>query len=143
MIFCAAVFTFSGGAQSAEWAWTHPNSLSDHISPDGRHVYSYNVAMDDNGNAIVEWSQYDRSYHSDSSYRQIFISEYRNGTWIHPSSVSDNISPDGQNAFGSHVAMDDNGNAIVVWRQPASYYYKLFMSKYRQSVDTDTDGDGM
>jgi hypothetical protein len=51
--------------------WTHPANLSDNISPDGTTCYYPEVAMDDNGNAIITWSQTDGSYH------RIFMSEYR------------------------------------------------------------------
>jgi len=42
-------------------------------------------------------------------------SEYRNGAWHHPAGLSDNISPDGKPAWAPQVAMDNNGNAIIVW----------------------------
>jgi hypothetical protein len=58
---CTMFFTFSYDAQSPEWAWTHPGSLSDNISPDGQDAYSPKVAMDDNDNTIVVWRQSDGS----------------------------------------------------------------------------------
>jgi hypothetical protein len=105
--------------------WTNPSSLSDHISPDGQHAWYSRVAMDGNGNAVIVW------YQSDGSNYQIFKSEYRNGVWINPSSLSDNISPDGQDAFDPHVAMDNNGNAIIVWYQSDGTQWQLFKSEYR------------
>jgi len=107
-------------------AWTHPASLSDHISPGGTPAGKPQVAMDNNGSAIIVWYQYD----SDNNF-QIFKSEYRNGTWIHPASINDNISPDGQSAFYPQVAMDNNGNAIIVWYQPDGAVYQIFKSEYR------------
>jgi len=107
-------------------AWRHPSDLSDNISPDGQDALSPRVAMDNNGNAIVLWQQYD------GSNNQIFVSEYRNGSWKHPSDLSDNISPDGSSAWPSQVAMDNNGNAIVLWQQyDSSNYSQIFMSEYR------------
>jgi len=111
--------------------WTHPASLSDNISPDGQHASSPQVAMDDNGNAIIVWSQYDGN-----GIDQIFKSEYRSGTWTHPASLSDNISPDGQHAYYPQVAMDDNGNAVIVWRQSDGSNTQIFKSEYRSGTWT-------
>ncbi len=111
--------------------WTHPSSLSDNISPDGQNAYTPQVAMDDNGNAVIVWRQFDGS-----NNRQIFKSEYRSGTWTHPSSLSDNISPDGQDASIPQVAMDDNGNAIIVWSQSDGSNYQIFKSEYRSGTWT-------
>ncbi|HQM21886.1 MAG TPA: hypothetical protein PLE36_14790, partial [Deltaproteobacteria bacterium] len=36
--------------------------------------------------------------------------------WKHPSGLTDNISSDGD-AYNPQVAMDDNGNALIVWMQ--------------------------
>ena len=98
-------------------AWTHPASLNDNISPNGKSAYLPQVAMDDNGNALIVW------YQSDSTnINQIFMSEYRDGDWAHPASLSDNISPDGQNAFTPMVAMNSNGNALIAWHQNNQMY---------------------
>ncbi len=114
--------------------WTHPSGLTDNISPDGQHVYSPQVAMDNNGNAIVVW------YQSDGANDQIFMSEYRGGTWTHPSGLSDNISPNGTKSFSPQVAMDDNGNAIVVWNQNDGANNQIFKSEYRGSAWTHPSG---
>jgi len=114
-------------------AWTNPTSLADNISPDGQGVWNPQVAMDDNGNAVIVWSQ------SDGSNSQIFKSEYRKGTWTNPSSLTDNISPDGTGAlWGSpQVAMDDNGNAVIVWSQSDGSYDQIFKSEYRKGTWTN------
>jgi mRNA-degrading endonuclease HigB of HigAB toxin-antitoxin module len=109
--------------------WSHPNSLSDNISPDGSEAVVPQVAMDNNGNAIIMWRQYDGS-----SYMQIFLSEYRNGTWNHPDSLSDNIGLDGSDASGHQIAMDDNGNAIAAWRQLDGLDDQIFLSEYRNGT---------
>jgi len=110
--------------------WTHPSSLTDNISPDGQGAFQAQVALDDDGNATVVWMQ------SDGSNRQIFMSEYRNGTWTHPSSLTDNISPDGQDASAPQVAMDSNGNIVVVWSQSDGSNSQIFMSEYRNGTWT-------
>jgi hypothetical protein len=107
--------------------WTHPTSLSDNISPDGWDARLPQVAMDNNGNAIIVWHQYDGS-----SNVRIFKSEYRNGTWTHPSGLSDNISPYGTSAEIPDVAMDSCGNAIITWRQiDESGKLQIFKSEFR------------
>ena len=113
--------------------WTHPANLSDNISPDGRYAFYYpQVAMGDNGDAVVVWVQ------DSGTYAQTFVSEYRNGSWTHPASLTDNISPDGQGAQAPQVAMDANGNAVVVWKQgdgttncSGSICFQIFLSEYR------------
>lgn len=50
---------------------------------------------------------------------------------MHHSSLSDNISPDGQNARDSEIAMDNNGNAIIVWVQSDGSVFQVFKSEYR------------
>ncbi len=105
-------------------SWTHPADTSDKISIDGNPCAYPAVAMDDDGNTIITWHQRD-------TYQQIFISEYRSGSWTHPADLSDNISPDGTNAQYSQVAMDNNGNAIVVWEQPGpTFTNEIFKSEY-------------
>jgi len=107
-------------------AWTNPASLTDNISPDGSDASRPQVAMDDNGNAVIVWVQYD------GGYQQIYRSEYRNGAWTDPSSLADNISPDGSDASRPQVAMDDNGNAVIVWEQyDGSGYQQIYRSEYR------------
>ncbi|HRU55064.1 MAG TPA: hypothetical protein P5245_11230, partial [Candidatus Sumerlaeia bacterium] len=109
--------------------WTHPGGLSDNISPDGQDADNPQVAMDNNGNAIIVWKQYEGS-----SSNQIFMSEYRNGVWIHPQNISDYISIVHQNAHDPQVAMDDNGNAIIVWMQNDGANDQIFMSEYRRGA---------
>jgi hypothetical protein len=121
--------------------WTRPTSTTDHINPAGRSDKNPQVAMDNHGNAIIVWQQYD------GAFTQIYKSEYRGGGWTHPTNLAtDHISPDGQNAYSPQVAMDDLGNAVIVWTQnyattvgcgsmgtpgPCS---AVFMSEYRSSV---------
>jgi len=104
--------------------WTHPTSLSDNISPDGSHAYYPVVAMNSNGEAIITWNQ------SDGANDQIFKSEYRNGTWTHPKNLSDYISPDVTGAFLPQVAMNENGDAIITWRQYDGTTFQIFKSEY-------------
>ncbi len=106
--------------------WTNPASLTDNISPDGQDAAYPQVAMDDNGNAVIVWDQ------SDGINSQIFKSEYRNGAWTNPALLTDNISQDGQSADSPQVAMDNNGNAVIVWQQyDGNGNNQIFKSEYR------------
>ncbi|MEZ4846937.1 MAG: hypothetical protein R2877_08425 [Bdellovibrionota bacterium] len=111
--------------------WTHPTSLVDNISPDAQFAYWPEVAMDNNGNAIIAWRQGDGS----ANY-QIFKSEYRNGAWTHPTGLADNISPDGSNAYSPQIAMSDNGDAIITWYQATGAQNQIFKSEYRNGAWT-------
>ena len=106
-------------------SWTNPTDITDTVSIGGQHAYAPQVAMDNNGNAIIVW------YEFDGSNYQIFKSEYRNGSWTNPSNLLDNISPNGQDAYTPHVAMDNIGNAIIVWRQWGGDTWQIYKSEYR------------
>jgi len=108
-------------------AWTHPALLKDSISPKGEDAHEPQVAMNDNGTAIIAWSQFD------GSKKQIFMSEYRGHDWTHPASLSDNISPDGQNAEAPQVAVNNSGKAIIVWSQSDGTAVQIFKSEYGKS----------
>lgn len=116
---------------TASGAWYYPKDLSDHISLNTRDCANPETAMDDGGNVIVVWQQYDAS-----GVSQIFMSEYRNGSWTHPSYLTDSISPHSYDAENPHAAMDDNGNAVIVWQQSDGNYTRIYKSEYRGGVWT-------
>lgn len=124
----------AGWSAPAQAAWTNPASLSDNISPDGQDVTNDFAAIDDNGDAIIVWVQ------SDGANKQCFKSEYRNGVWTNPSGLSDNISPSGQDVEGAKVAMDGNGNAIIVWQQSNGTNTQIFKAEYRNGAWTSPSG---
>ena len=66
------------------------------------------IAMDNNGNAMVVWQQVDSS-----GYQSILANRYSAGVWGGATLLDDSISA-GSNP---QIAMDNNGNAIVVWVQ--------------------------
>ncbi len=117
-------------------SWDHPSGLGDNISPDGQEALSPQVAMNADGDAMIVWQQ------SDGSHTQIFKSEYRNGVWDHPDDLTDNISPDVQNASYPAVAMDDSGDAVIVWPQYEDTYLQLFKSECRSGVWNHPSGLG-
>lgn len=109
-------------------AWTHPIDLNDFISVNGGgDVIGFKVAMDDDGNGLIAWSQVVGGIY------QVFKREYKNGVWIVPTNASDNISPDGQNAFVTSLAMDDNSNALILWEQSDGVNSQIFKSEFRNN----------
>jgi hypothetical protein len=85
-------------------AWSQPQL----ISGSSASVYNPSVAMDNNGNAIIIWEDWG----SVSTSGGIMFMEYRNGSWSSPRLASNMSFP--AITHGS-VAMNDNGNAIIVW----------------------------
>jgi len=130
----------SGGGASGgvSKVWTDPADADDNISPDGQYAYDAEVAMDDNGNAMIVW------YQSDATNDRVFRSEYRSGSWTHPTDLTDNISPSAGDAEYPQVAMDNNGNAVIAWRQRDGSLdcgggpcFQTFKSEYRSGTWTD------
>ncbi len=115
-------------------AWTHPTNLTDNISPDGENAQRPQVAMNDQGEAIIVWKQ------SDGESLQTFKSEYRDGTWTHPTNLSDNISPDDNDVYLPQVAMNNNGETVIAWFQYRGDYLRIYMSEYRGGVWTHPSG---
>jgi hypothetical protein len=110
--------------------WTYPSDLDNNISPDAQNAWYPSCAMDNNGNALLVWEQYN------GQDNQIFMSEYRDGVWTHPEHLQDNISLEGNNARYVKAAMDNNGNALVVWEQSNGSTYQIYKSEYRDGIWT-------
>ena len=116
LMLCGLLLHVSGICGHAQTVtWTHPGSLTNNISPDGTFASSPRVAMDDNNNIIVVWTQ-----DTGSNTEQVFKSEYRNGVWTNPASLSDYVSNATKYVSGARVAMNNNGDAIIVWVQYSS-----------------------
>ena len=118
------------GRQRRNGFWRTIDAGSGHIDPEGQSSNAPHVAMDDNGDALVVWSQ------SDGTNSHIYMSEYRGGVWTHPSSLAgDNIDPEipaAQPSYRPRAAMDSMGNAIIVWsgNSDASNTH-IYRSEYR------------
>jgi len=110
--------------------WSAPVTQSDHISPAGLSVQSPNVVMNNSDEAIITWQQRDDI----SREQRIFKSEYRANAWTHPQNLADNISLGGDGVAHHDVALADNGDALIVWRQFDGFKYSAYKSEYRVSV---------
>jgi hypothetical protein len=125
------------------FTWSPPVDLTDNISPDGTDATAPHVAMNASGMKTLAWVQ------SDGTNQQIFKSEFHNGiscgsgpvalstmTWLHPTGLSDNISPDGADAATPHAAQEDSGDAIIVWAQNDGTHTQIYKSEFRCAVWT-------
>ncbi len=102
-----------------------PANLADNISPDGAFAqYPHQIAMNDSGQAVITW------YQSDGASQQIFKAERAaNGTWTSPTSLADNISPDGQGAQYPQIAMNASGQAVITWYQSDGVNYQIYKAE--------------
>jgi hypothetical protein len=94
--------------------WSHPTDNKDYISPASENGGAYKAipAMTDNGLAFIVWEQ------TIIRGKRIYKSEYRNGAWHHPKSLTDAISPLSETNFEiNDIAVDNKGNAIILFSQ--------------------------
>lgn len=92
------------------------------------HAVAPQIAVDSAGNAIAVWSQDDGNYN-------IFANRYTasTGTWgteelIESNNVGNTVSP--------QIAVDGNGNAIVVWQQSDGIDESIYANRYTASTDS-------
>ncbi len=117
------------GPDILAWSWLGPVDQFDNISQSGLNVHSPDVVMNESGEAMITWRQEDVS-----RKQRIFKSEYRAGEWTHPTSLADNIGLDDDYGVADYdVAMADNGDAIIVWRQFDGFKNSVYKSEYRVS----------
>lgn len=124
--------------------WTHtvePIDETAYISPGDTQVhYDLNrpqaVAMDNEGNAIIVWSQDDNS-----ALEQVFKSEYRNGSWTHPSNTADYFSNNQQTTLTLYpdVSMNNDDKAIIVWTAKSSANAdRVYYAEYKNNAWSST-----
>jgi hypothetical protein len=112
--------------------WTYPSSLADARSPYGSDAGAVQTAVDEAGDAIVVWDQMDTEGNS-----QIYRSEFRNGEWTDPLDLSDHISPDYASGYRPRVAMDNNGNSVIVWHGYEGDSSNIYIAEYRNASWTE------
>lgn len=85
------------------------------------------ISMDANGNAIAAWYQYDGTRWNIVANRY----DADTGKW----GTAELIETDNAgNALISHIAMDANGNAIVLWRQNDGIRWNVVTNRYDATV---------
>ena len=102
--FDGSVGSVEGVERAAGGAWASPVR----ISPVGAEAEAPQVAMSPAGAAQVVWSGWVESTHN---YALRTTSLLPNGTW----QASNQISLEGEEAYGPHVALDHSGHSVVVW----------------------------
>jgi hypothetical protein len=78
------------------------------LSAAGQHADIPQVAVDRNGNAVVVWTRFDGTQYRIQARRR---------TASGVLSAVQTLSAAGEDALDPHVAMDPDGNAVVVWRR--------------------------
>ena len=91
------------------------------------------IAMDPQGNAIVVWHQINDA----SPYNSIRYNKYiSNYNWVGAMDIVQCVDPN-RNVFDPQIAIDDEGNAIAVWKQgdgTGSFYHIWSSSCSSQSL---------
>lgn len=83
------------------------------------------VAMDQRGNAIAVWDE------RDGKRFKVFASRYvAGGVWGKPTRVDRRSTSDAGDAFDPKVAMDAQGNAVVVWQQVIGVRRGIWSNRY-------------
>lgn len=99
-------------------SWDHPASLSDSIEPLGHYSRYQDMAINNNGQAVVTWHMKNPV----SGYRAVYKSELNSGVWTHPVDLNDAVSLPGAVIYHTappKVAIGDNGDAVIAWNQYA------------------------
>jgi hypothetical protein len=96
---------------------------------DFRYSDSPQVAVDKSGNAIVVWSQ------SDGTRSYVYYNRYSvsSNTW----SGAIKLSVNEADAYDPQVSMDQNGNALIQWRdKDIIIYYGIWVVRYSATTQT-------
>jgi NADH:ubiquinone oxidoreductase subunit len=105
------------------------------IETDHGDAYYPQVAMDGSGNAIAVWSQTDGPNDNILANRYISATGWGGATLIETNNLG--------NASGPQVAMDDGGNAIVVWSQTNGIKKSIWANRYRSGMGAGWDKAGL
>ena len=110
---------------------------------DAGHAKNPQVAMDPDGNAIAVW------YQSDGTLNNIWFNRYTPaGGWGTAGLIE---TSNAGSAWDPQVAVDHNGNAVVVWYQSAGTRYNIWANRYSPAsgwetarlIETKNTGDAM
>lgn len=125
-------------AEYTEGVWTIPEIPADSISPEGTNASGPLVSINSHGDSVIVWRQFSQGVN------RIFRSHRLDGVWTDPSDLSDFASASGGGALGLHIAMNEHGDAILVWMEsnPESNTGEkfLFRSTLRDGVWIDPTG---
>ncbi|MBN2318307.1 MAG: hypothetical protein JXR49_04485 [Acidobacteria bacterium] len=98
------------------------------------------IAMDDDGNAIAVWKQFD------GSIFHIWAGYFDGATWGTAEIIE--IEDNARNTDSPQIAMDDDGNAIAVWSQHDGFRYNIWANYFdgtdwgtAELIETDNSGN--
>ncbi len=83
-------------------------------------VYNPRIAMNENGDAVAVWRQYDGAFTS------VYANEFVHGSWGAATLLEDH---DGF-VYYPQIAVDGDGNAIAVWYQSEGTYNNIYANRY-------------
>ena len=121
-------------AEYRNHAWILPTSSTERISLDGSDVEGFDAAINDLGEIIIVWNQADSN-----GDLQVYKAELRNGQpWSIATSPSNNLSIGGTDVGGLRVAMNNVGDAYVVWHQKDAVdgKFQIFTSQTHNAGQT-------
>jgi hypothetical protein len=111
--------------------WHAPINTNDYISIGASPVdplTDCNVGIDDNGEAVITWSQFDAA----SAKQLVFRSSYRQGVWEPITSYSQAFGPTASSYFDRPVvAVGANGDAAITYVGNYLGNIQLYLSEYR------------
>lgn len=105
-------------------AWSAADNVSPYVAAGNMAFNYFDVAMDDEGNAIITWNQ------DSPSRREFQMTEYRGTAWSAPV-VIDNTGATVLDGTRARVEMDNARNAVIVWEQNDSFgYSQIYRKEY-------------
>ena len=120
-------------------SWSTPTYISNGVGS----AVNPQVAFDADGNAVAVWYQ-------DDGNTNIWSNRYTASTGLWGTAAL--IETNGGYAYNPQVAIDANGNAIVVWYQDVGYPYHIWSNRYTAStglwsgaapIQTDPSGNAI
>jgi len=119
------IFLSCGGDNNgtAGGSWSTPRLL-DLDSVTGATVYAPRVAADNNGDAIAVWSQFDTTNNIDNTWANRYV---KGVGWGKAELIETDSTG---NARRPEIAVDGNGNAVVIWTSDDGIRKDLWANRY-------------
>ena len=116
--FFMTMISLTSGVQGVQDA----RSSSATFLGDGQNSKNPQVAVDNNGNAVAVWEEWEVG----SDHWSIYSARYSSGAWGAAKLIDNGAYP----AHNPEVAMDGKGTAIAVWEQFDGAYFSIYSARY-------------
>ncbi len=140
-----AITDLSGNALASDFSWSFTTADGSWGTAElmqtvdvGGNTPAAQIAFDDNGNALAVWSI------SNGSRNNIWANRFDGTSWGTPELIETN---DADSAFAPQIAIDDNGNALVVWYQSDVARFNIWANRFdgtswgtAELIETDNAG---